>query len=145
MSITLYRPRNLSLYRTRRPGFGSLSREVNEIFDNLLFGGDSTQHSTGSSGKLQIDYGEDAVTVTAVVPGVEREELHISYRDGALHLSAKNEEAGDEYAYGFETALPIEEEVDDEKITAALKNGILTVSLPKREVEEPKEIEISVG
>ena len=78
--------------------------------------------------------------VTAELPGLERDDIHINMQDGRLTLSGVRRERGEaceqfhrvERGHGsfsrtFQLPLP----VDAEHITADLKDGVLTVMCPK--------------
>ncbi|MCQ1536184.1 Hsp20/alpha crystallin family protein [Methanosarcina sp. KYL-1] len=93
---------------------------------------------------------EDKVTVTTDMPGIEKGDVELSLKDNALVISAgrgKEEESEKEgylrkersyTRYYREVLLP--EGVTEDGATASLKNGVLTVTLPKLKLKEGKKI-----
>ncbi|MBN1759415.1 MAG: Hsp20/alpha crystallin family protein [Chitinispirillaceae bacterium] len=101
---------------------------------------------------LNVYENDDSFTVTAELPGMNREQVAITYSDGVLTLSGKREQPSTtgnmtalrrERAVGeFEKSLRIPTKVDHNAIFASFSNGILTVRLPKAEDAKPKTITI---
>lgn len=95
----------------------------------------------------------DSITVVAEVPGVTKDNLSVNYENGTLRISGKRNSYDDkreqsllrkERAIGsFDKSLQIPVKIDDAKITASLKNGIITVVLPKSDDAKPKSININ--
>lgn len=95
---------------------------------------------------------ENKVTVTMDLPGVEKKDVELSVKDNILVISAekgKQEEAEKEgylrkertfMRYYREIVLP--QGVTEEGANAQLKNGVLTVTLPKTKQMESKKIQI---
>lgn len=94
----------------------------------------------------------DGLIVVADLPGVEKENLQIRIENGILTIKAHpadglpgsaiyNEFSLLDYFRQFE--LPAE--VDQEKIAANLKNGVLTLHLPKAEAAKPRQISVHVA
>jgi HSP20 family protein len=94
---------------------------------------------------------KDAFVVRAELPGFRREDLAIDLDDGVLTITGTQKaetkaeaktEAAQERRVTRAVALP--ENVDVEKIAAAYENGVLTVTLPKREEAKPRQVNIEV-
>jgi len=98
---------------------------------------------------------ENELTLTADLPGVKMEDLDIKIEDGVLTLTGnrrfENEEKKGGYhrierAYGtFRRAFSLPDTVDADKVGARFDNGVLKVSLPKKEVAKPRSIKVNVG
>ncbi len=94
----------------------------------------------------------DGVRVVAEIPGVPKEDVKVELHDGTLTISGERkapegskdlETLRQEIRYGaFARSIQLPETVDPEKVTAAYANGVLRISLPKREAAKPKEISI---
>jgi HSP20 family protein len=94
----------------------------------------------------------DAIVLQAEVPGVDRESLHLETKDGVLtlkgekHREHREEKEGvyrAERVYGaFVRQFALPEEVDGDKIDAVYKDGVLTITLPKKPEAAPKRIEV---
>ena len=95
---------------------------------------------------------KDAYVIKADLPGVKEEELNVSLNGNLLSISGKREEEHQEerenyYAmersYGaFARHFTLPDGVDAEDVAAALKNGVLTVQIPKKPEARPKRIAI---
>lgn len=98
---------------------------------------------------------ENELVVKADLPEVRLEDINIHLENGILSIRGerKFENSGDgagyhrmERGYGvFARNFAIPETVDAEKVLAAFKDGVLTVTLPKKEVAKPRAIKVNVG
>ena len=89
---------------------------------------------------MDIAEDEQALTLTADIPGVKLEEIDLKVEDGTLTFSGKREfemkeDKGAyhriERSYGaFQRAFSLPDTVDVEKVAAAYDNGVLKVTLP---------------
>ncbi len=89
------------------------------------------------------------------LPGVEKSAVKLSIEKGVLLISGQRPQGTlsegmryhrNERPYGrFERAFRVPDSVDEQKLEADLKNGVLTVRLPKVEKAKPKSIQISVA
>jgi HSP20 family protein len=94
---------------------------------------------------------EEGLTVIADMPGVSAEGLSVDLKDNVLTILGKVpvEEKGkrflsQEYAIGdFYRQFSLSEHIDQEKITASIKDGVLTVKLPKQAPAQPRKITVS--
>jgi HSP20 family protein len=94
----------------------------------------------------------DAYVFRADLPGVEEKDLDISLTGNRLTVSGKREyeqrNENDTYytcerSFGsFTRSFTLPEGVDPEHVQADVKNGVLTLHLPKRPEMQPKKIEI---
>ena len=97
----------------------------------------------------------DGYTFKADLPGVEEKDLDINLAGNRLTVSGKREaenrkEGETFYAYersfgSFSRTFTLPKDVDESHIDAALKNGVLTLHLPKRAELQPKKISLSKG
>jgi HSP20 family molecular chaperone IbpA len=97
----------------------------------------------------------DVVTLFADLPGVSKENLDVQVDKDTLKVHGKravgNGAEGvtrwyDEIpAKDFYRAFTIGEEIDREKITATMNNGVLKLTLPKTEKTKPKRIDIKIS
>jgi HSP20 family protein len=95
---------------------------------------------------------DDEYVVTADLPGFERDEVEIEVTDHVLHIEAEHEEATEEREADYlrqerrhqsvRRAVRLPDAVDKEAVEARMKNGVLTVTLPRLESEEVRTIEI---
>ncbi|HSR70348.1 MAG TPA: Hsp20/alpha crystallin family protein [Acidobacteriota bacterium] len=131
------------------------TNDVQKFFDEAIGNFFNRSFPEVSRGwRPAVDVAEDAnsMTFTAEVPGFEKNDINISVEDGVLSISGERslERKDDEYhrierRYGrFERNFTLPRNVDPEKISANLKNGLLMLTLPKREEAKPKQIDIEV-
>jgi HSP20 family protein len=93
---------------------------------------------------------DDELLLLADVPGVQPESIDVRFERGQLSLhgrcparQAHGAPVSTEYAVGdFYRAFAIQADVDADKIAAELKNGELTVHLPKAAKARPKRISV---
>jgi HSP20 family protein len=93
------------------------------------------------------------VFIEASVPGIPEDKLEITYEDGVLRIQGKMEETEEEKkknkivhrmqriaSFNYSTYLP--RPIDEKKIEATVKNGVLTVKAPVAEAAKPKRIQV---
>jgi HSP20 family protein len=129
-----------------RNPFLSLHREVNRLFDDVFRGFDGRLPAFGSlssfSGawpSVEISETDKEIKVTAEIPGLEEKDIEVLLEDDVLTLKGeKRSEVEDkdkqfsERFYGrFERRIPLGVEVEENKIDARFKNGVLNIVLPK--------------
>ena len=149
-----------SLFRSdERDPFLSLHREVNRLFDDVFRGFDGPLPSVGRASpfggnwpSVEISDNDKEIKVTAEVPGMDEKDIEVLFDDGVLTLRGeKRSETEDkerqfsERTYGrFERRIPLGYEVEENKIDARFKNGVLSVTLPKtvKAQSQAKRIEI---
>ena len=127
-----------------RSPWSGLESEIDRLFENAL--GDLNAPST--SGRFPVDLYEDKdnTYVRAELPGVNREAINVEMVDGYLTITAarKSGEGEAEQSFSFTRSVHIAEEVQADKVSANYENGVLTVTLPKREETKPKKITVAV-
>lgn len=139
---------------TRFDPFAGLTRwsENLDQFFNDFRTADGAGETALLSPAIDVAENESALTVTAELPGLERRDIDLSVKDGVLMLRGEKkveEESKDrkfhriERRYGsFYRALALPDTVDPDGVEAAFKNGVLTVTLPKRPETKPRNIAI---
>ena len=133
----------------------SLQSRLNRAFDTTLSGPARNEEEllTGAwAPPVDILETKEKTVLKAELPGFDEDQIHLHFEDGILSLEGERtfekENAEENYhrverSYGrFVRSFTIPSNVDNEKITAAFHNGILTVELPKREETKPKQIKI---
>jgi len=137
-----------------------LGRSNNSLFNDSFFRSffnlsDVLSPTTGF--RVDIKDTGNAFTLEAELPGVQEDQINLSVEDGSLTISTDiNSEKKDEkegYYYCERRSGHVErsfnvEGIREENITASYKNGILTVTLPKKEPQPEKtarRIEIGVN
>lgn len=95
---------------------------------------------------------DSEVVVRAEIPGIEKKDINVSLADNVLTIKGQTsteskEEKGDYYRHeisssSFARSVSLPGGVDESKIVANLKDGILEVKLPKSEASKRKTIEV---
>jgi HSP20 family protein len=136
----------LSSAFSRAPWAG-LETEIDRLFETALGDFSGTQ---SDAARFPVDLFEDKerTYVRAELPGVSREDVNVEIVDGYLNITAtRKTPAGNDQAeqsFSLSRSLELPEEVQADQISAAYENGILTVTLPKREEAKPRKISVTV-
>jgi len=94
----------------------------------------------------------DMFEVKAEVPGFSQEELNVKVQGNYLEISGKRQLEGpkgytthrtERDVTTFSRSFTLPADIDGNKVEASLKNGILTLSMPKAEIAKPKQIKIN--
>jgi len=97
---------------------------------------------------------EEGLTLIADMPGVTKEGLSINLQDNVLTIHGEVASAPQEnrkiiyreYNEGdYRRGFTLSDQINQGKIKAVLKDGVLTLSLPKVEESKPRQIEITAG
>lgn len=104
---------------------------------------------------VDIKEDSDEFLLEADIPGVKPEQIDVSMEDGVLTVKgeketeAKSEDNGYrrvERVYGsFYRRFSLPDTADSEAISAKINDGVLRISIPKREAVKPKKIEVAVA
>lgn len=138
--------------------FGSLQERINKMFDDTIRSGGTGDEelATGAwSPAVDIHETDDSFVVSADLPGLKKDDIQINVEDNTLTIKGekKFEEKvpRDKYIrvernYGtFVRSFSLPQNVDSAKIKATFKDGILDLTLPKREEAKPKKIAVEVN
>lgn len=141
-----------------RDPFLSLHREVNRLFDDVFRGFDAGLPALarfpagGRWPSVEITDAEKEIRIAAEVPGMEEKDIEVLLDDGVLTLRGekrsetedKERQFSERYYGHFERRIPLGYEVDEDRIDARFRNGVLTVTLPKtaKAQSQAKRIEI---
>lgn len=138
----------MKLIRYRNDPFktlGSLQDEINKLFD---FPG-------ANLASLDLSEDEKNIYVETDIPGFDQKDINVKIKGDSLLISARRDEKKEEKKKNYyrckrcrgsfyrEIGLP--SRVDEAKISAKYKNGVLDVTLPKKETEKEKEVKIDAG
>ena len=121
-----------------------------EVAGNLTSAGVNGQHAPLAQTVLRpaVDIFEDAegVTLYADIPGVSKERLNVHVEGKTLLLEGTVQPAGGSQVESASTryrrSFALSRELDPERIEAKVKDGVLTLRVPKRAENRPRKIEI---
>ena len=149
MAITRFDPfRDLAVLQDR------MNRMFNDSFVNR--GGDEALLNRGTwTPAVDIQETPEAYFVHAELPDVKKDDVKVTVQNGVLLLTGERrqekEEKGKKFhrverSYGsFLRSFALPENVDDGKLSAEFKDGVLNVRLPKTEKAKPKAIAVKVS
>ena len=96
----------------------------------------------------------DSIVIEVEAPGMSKDEVKITVEDGILRISGEKkverEEKDKNYVLiergvgKFERAFRLPDYVETEKIKAKYDNGVLTISIPKKEEKKSKVIDVEI-
>jgi HSP20 family protein len=122
----------------------------NKKQSDIVNAAEITREGPVYSPRVDIWENEKELTLVADIPGVEPGGLEIDLRDNVLTIMGKVEPEDDhryilkEFGVGnYYRQFTLSEVVDQEKIVAAVKNGVLTLTLPKVEKAQPRRIQVN--
>ena len=128
--------------------FHELQQRIGGLFDDFYrrmhgsWGGTARLDAGAFSPVIDVSEDKTAVTVVADVPGMSEDEVEVSLSGNTLTIKGekkqeKEEKGKDTYrlerSFGaFRRDIPIPSEIEEGQVTARYKDGVLTVTLPKK-------------
>lgn len=142
----------MTLARISNPWFPNFPSLLDRFFEGDLMDWNSNNFSTTNSTLPAVNIKENAdeFRIEVAVPGMRKEDFKVDFNNGRLTISSEKqqenvEKEGEkvtrrEFSYqSFQRSFTIPENVvNAEKISARYENGILHLTLPKREEVKPK-------
>ena len=133
--------------------FTELENRMNRVFQNLAPWATESNGGTAVdtvSYPVDIRETEDAFHVDAELPGFRRDEIDINFQDGMLSITAERKEEKTEGEQRLTERryrktsrhFRIPATVDTENVDARLADGVLHLTLPKRDEVKPRKIEV---
>ena len=140
-------------------------RELEDMSDRLnrMFSRQALPQASGKETMVVADWvpsvdvseTDGEYQIKAEIPDVKKEDVRVTLEDGVLTIQGERkqekEEKGRKYhrverSYGsFVRSFTLPDLVDEEKVKAEFKDGVLNLQLPTSEKAKPKAIEVKVG
>lgn len=131
-----------------------VERAISASRQNPFFpwGGIASWYSQGP--KADIYESADGFYLAMDVPGMSEDSIKVRYENRVLTVSGerKHEEVEgvryhrrESFVGRFQRSFSLSSETDPDQIKADLKDGVLTIFIPKKEAAKPRQISISVG
>jgi HSP20 family protein len=130
------------------------NRLFNDTFSRA-FEDEGTLSTRGWNPAVDIYETDHNVTLKAELPGIDPKDVDIRVEDGTLHLSGERKFEKEvkeenyhrvERTYGsFTRSFALPRSVDPDKVTAEYKDGVLTLTVPKKEEAKPKTIKVQLN
>jgi HSP20 family protein len=142
----------------RRSAVPNVLSEMDEMVKRMWYGFPfhnlQEDLEIGWSPRLDVSETDDALEVVADLPGLEKKDISISLEDDLLTIKGERKEEKEKKGKQFHTierrsgtfyrALRLPVEVENEKIEAAFKDGVLTITLPKTKESKRKVAQIAI-
>jgi len=129
----------------------SFQKNMNDVFDNFFkeFEENFLPRQSGAEKsdflpRIDVAETDKEITVSAELPGLTEKDVEITMDHGILSIKGEKQQQSEEkqghYHYverkygSFYRGIPIPADIEQNKIEAAFKNGVLRISLPKKEI-----------
>ncbi len=129
----------------------NLRREMEKLFDTFISERRFDREFAWAPA-IEVKELPDKYILKVDVPGVKKEDLKLEVSDNVLTISGERKEEKEEkeaqyyrreILYGsFQRSIQLPSNVEPDKISAKLENGVLTIEIPKTEKAKAKEIPI---
>lgn len=141
---------------------GNIEKEFDSLFRSFRNRFESTEENDSNKELdnavwmplTDIAENDDNYILRLDLPGIEKNDVKISYSDGELSISGERRQEKEskdskyhriERSYGkYYRSFTLPEKINADKIDAEFNNGQLTITVPKSEETKPKEIEVKV-
>jgi HSP20 family protein len=132
-----------------------LQQEINTLFDT-----EQGEQNTGLfdrtvSPAIDVLETDNDFKVVCNLPGVEDKDIDVSVADNVLTIKGEKKQHNpdenakvyrrEDWSGSFQRTLSLPRSVDAEKIDAELKDGVLQLTMPKREEVKPRQIDVKVS
>ncbi|MBN2147559.1 MAG: Hsp20/alpha crystallin family protein [Anaerolineales bacterium] len=130
----------------------SLRKAMDRMFEDSLNESAPTEREMMLA--VDVQAGDDAYAITALVPGLEADDLEIEILNNTVTIRGEFKScAGEEAKYlvcelpsgQFGRVITLPTAVDASKVEATIKNGVLNLQVPKAEAHRPKAIKVVTG
>ena len=136
----------------------SLRSEIDRMFENTLsaLGAGGATRVSDWMPPVDIRESETELTLSFEIPGVSPEQIELTTDNGILTVKGekaehRREDEQRQYhlverSYGsFSRSFRMPKNLDESKVEASFANGVLTVTIPKAALPQPRKIEVKAG
>ncbi len=134
--------------------FGALQNQLNRLLDGDILPSALVEGGLNKVPAAELLETSDAIHLKLELPGIDAKDLDVQVTEKSVSISGerksetKTEEKGvfkTEFHYGtFQRVMPLPARIDNTKVTAEYKDGILNLTLPKAEAEKQKVVKINL-
>jgi HSP20 family protein len=131
-----------------------MQQRMNRMMGRLIPSSNGELSALGYMPSAEISETPEDIRLKLEIPGMEAKDLNVEVTEDSVSISGerrsetKAEEKGmvrSEFHYGkFERIIPLPTNVQNDKVEAEYKNGVLTLTLPKLEGEKRKAVKINL-
>jgi HSP20 family protein len=133
-----------------------LEREMNRLFDDFWLSpfGETERWAGAYLPPVNVREEDNQMVVSAELPGMKEDDIEVTVRRDTVRIAGEKKEEAEtkeedfysmESSYGrFDRLVDLPTEVDEDKAEAELKNGVLTIRMPKTEESKTKTKKIPI-
>ncbi|MDJ0620034.1 MAG: Hsp20/alpha crystallin family protein [Calothrix sp. MO_192.B10] len=155
MAITRWQPlRDIEMWEPIRE-MESLRDEMNYLFEKFMHPGNGGSKGITFRPAVEMEETDDEISLKLEIPGLDIKDIEIQASEDGVSISGerksetKTEEKGmmrSEFHYGrFERSIHLPAHIQNDKVKAEYHNGILSLTLPKSEIERKKVVKVNVS
>jgi HSP20 family protein len=134
----------------------TMQQQMNQLFDRMMSSSDGDRKSIGTSfiPAAEIHETDNEIKLHVEVPGIDVKDLDVKVSEDAVAITGerksevKHEDKGmrrSEFRYGrFQRVIPLPTPIQNDKVQADFKNGVLSLIMPKSEAHKQKVVSISL-
>jgi HSP20 family protein len=139
----------MTFYVTPYRRMAAMRHAMNRMIDDTLV--DQTPSEREMLLAVDVQSVDEAYDITALVPGLDAEDLDIEVLNNTVTIRGEFKSCADEQAKYLLSELPngrfsrvisLPTATDTSKVEASIKNGVLTLHVPKAEADRPKAIKV---
>lgn len=148
--------KNRDLFLDSFDNMSNFEDEITKLFKPIskLTGIDRGLFNSNWNPSIDVYESDDAVLIKADIPGLKRDEIDVSIDKDLLTIKGekrredefneKNSYRSERFYGSFSRTVQLHSEVDNEKVEATYKDGVLELKLPKKEEAKTKRISVKV-
>ena len=133
------------MYNTTKNNFTTLDEVFDSFFNNAVFTPPAVKYQNS---RLSIDITEEEAVIALSVLGHSKDDITIELEEDAIFVKSKERELSKvekELISTINDRISVGDKFDGEKTSAKILNGILYLTIPKKEEAKPKKVTIKVG
>jgi len=137
--------------------FQMMQREMNRLFDNVMSDFSlfpSRERFMDSFPQIDLKDTDKEIIVDVEIPGMDQKDINISISDNVLTIRGEKQQEKEEKksnfyhverSYGsFHRDIPLHAEIEEDKVSAKYKKGVLKINLPKTPEAQRKHKKIPI-
>ena len=133
------------MYNTTKKNYTTLDEVFDSFFNNAVFTPPTVKYQNS---RLSIDVTEEEAVIALSVLGHSKDDITIELEEDAIFVKSIKRELSkveNELIQTINDRISVGDKFDGEKTSAKITNGILYLTIPKKEEAKPKKVTIKVG
>ena len=135
------------MYNTNKKNYTTLDEVFQSFFNDAIFT-PVTPTTKYQNSRLSIDVTEEEAVIALSVLGHSKDDITIELEEDAIFVKSKERELSKvekELISTINDRISVGDKFDGEKTSAKILNGVLYLTIPKKEEAKPKKVTIKVG